>query len=225
MSRSAIEINAQISNTFFSCSFIGRSLIFRLFRVRIKIRADDVDVYRFICVLIKCGRVTSGISVFIRSDTSITRFIFVQRRKWNGDNERFVKSRCIWMAEFDHPHSYFSVVLLLFASILCYCTAQMYDPNYTTTSYHDGPANETDVDYQPGGRYNHGNGRPGCRTPPEFERRWRNNWDPKRYWLCTQSGAISHVCGTELMYSDRQQCCIHWSQWVWSPPFDPPTHG
>lgn len=71
--------------------------------------------------------------------------------------------------------------------------------------------------------YNHGNGRPGCRTSHEFTRKWRNNWDPLRYWKCTEFGAVSYVCPIETMYQDLKQCCVRWNHWVWTPPFDPPT--
>lgn len=83
--------------------------------------------------------------------------------------------------------------------------------------------NEIDENYLLNRSYDHGNGRPNCTLQSEFQRRWRNNWDPKRYWVCSRDGSISYVCGTELMYQDQRQCCVHWSTWVWTPPFNPPT--
>lgn len=77
-------------------------------------------------------------------------------------------------------------------------------------------------------RFTHGhNGRPGCRMQAEFERKWRNNNDPLRYWRCHPVSrlAVSFVCPTEFMYQDKRQCCVHWSRWIWTRPFDPPTLG
>lgn len=71
--------------------------------------------------------------------------------------------------------------------------------------------------------YTYGNGRPGCRTEVEFGHKWRNNWDPIRYWQCTADGAVSYICPDEHIYLDSRECCVHWSCWTWTPPFDPPT--
>lgn len=74
--------------------------------------------------------------------------------------------------------------------------------------------------------YTHGNGRPGCRTAIEQQApsiRWRNNWDPIRYWQCANGVAVSYICPIEYMFSYDDQCCLRWNYWVWTPPFDPPS--
>lgn len=71
--------------------------------------------------------------------------------------------------------------------------------------------------------YTHGNGRPGCQSQEEFGVKWRNNWDPIRYWVCQGNVAMSYICPVEYLFSQKNQCCIHWAFWEWTPPFDPPT--
>lgn len=74
--------------------------------------------------------------------------------------------------------------------------------------------------------FTHGNnGQPGCRLHAEFARKWRNNNDPLRYWRChpEQRQAVSFRCPTEFMYYDPRQCCVHYSRWRWTRPFDPMT--
>lgn len=71
--------------------------------------------------------------------------------------------------------------------------------------------------------YTHGNGQPGCRLTEEFGRKFRNNWDPIRYWVCQGNAAVSYVCPIEHLFADRSQGCIHYSQWMWTMPYDPPT--
>jgi hypothetical protein len=74
-----------------------------------------------------------------------------------------------------------------------------------------------------GVEYNHGNGRPACRTSEELGRKWRNNWDPQRYWVCHGNQAVSYVCPTEHLFFEKAQCCIHWFYWYHTTPRDPPT--
>lgn len=73
--------------------------------------------------------------------------------------------------------------------------------------------------------YTHGDGRPGCRLAEEFGRKYRNNWDPLRYWVCQGLAAVPFVCPPEHLYSDRSQGCVHYTQWTWTLPYDPPTLG
>lgn len=73
--------------------------------------------------------------------------------------------------------------------------------------------------------YSHTNGRPGCRLTEEFGRKWRNNFDPIRYWVCEGNTAVSYICPVEHMYFDECQGCMHWTHWFWTPPYDPLTHG
>lgn len=73
--------------------------------------------------------------------------------------------------------------------------------------------------------YTHGDGKPGCRLAEEFGRKYRNNWDPIRYWVCQGRAAVSFVCPIEHLYADRNQGCVHYTQWVWTMPYDPPTLG
>lgn len=71
--------------------------------------------------------------------------------------------------------------------------------------------------------YNHGNGQPGCQLTEEFGRKWRNNWDPIRFWLCQGHMAVSFVCPPEHLFADSMQGCVHYTQWVWTKPFNPPS--
>lgn len=73
--------------------------------------------------------------------------------------------------------------------------------------------------------YTHGNGRPACNRPEEMNRKWRNNWDPLRYWVCHGNRAVSYVCPTEYLYFDNSQCCIHWAYWYHLRPYDPPSQA
>lgn len=72
--------------------------------------------------------------------------------------------------------------------------------------------------------YTNGNGRPGCRVTEEFGYKWRNNWDPVRYWVCHGNGVVvSYACPTDHLFLENAQTCVHWKNWDWTPPSDPPT--
>jgi len=73
--------------------------------------------------------------------------------------------------------------------------------------------------------YSHTNGQPGCRTQMEFNRLWRNNWDPTRYWKCMQLNvaATQVICPMSTLFLDSAQCCVEVHLWNWTPPFDPPS--
>lgn len=111
---------ANIEHDLVAVHFIGhRSLICRLFRVRIKVMATHVNVYRFIFVLIKYGRVANRILVVdLIGHGHHVQFSSAQIRKWNGDNERFVTYPRTWtcILEFRRIKSYF---LFFFHSLFC----------------------------------------------------------------------------------------------------------
>lgn len=70
--------------------------------------------------------------------------------------------------------------------------------------------------------FSHTNGRPSCVKPHEFERVWRNNFDPTKYWRCYKIGlAVSIECQLQYLYLDSRQGCVHFTQWKWEPPYDP----
>lgn len=72
--------------------------------------------------------------------------------------------------------------------------------------------------------FSHTNGRPPCVKPYEFERVWRNNFDPTKYWRCYRIGlAVSYECQLQYLYLDSRQGCVHFTQWKWEEPYDPIT--
>lgn len=99
-------------------------------------------------------------------------------------------------------HSFVVIILLsLFASLGAIVAAQ----NHNT--HHAG--------------YTHSDGRPACVSEREMNRKWRNNWDPLRYWECDGYRAVSYVCPLEYMYFDDLQICVHWTHWHYTRPYDP----
>jgi hypothetical protein len=56
-------------------------------------------------------------------------------------------------------------------------------------------------------------------------RKWRNNWDPTRYWVCEAENvaATEVICETALGFLDAAQACVEWTSWDWTAPCDPPS--
>ncbi|XP_055376308.1 uncharacterized protein LOC129608672 [Condylostylus longicornis] len=75
--------------------------------------------------------------------------------------------------------------------------------------------------------YTHGhNGRPNCITRIELEQRnWRNNFDPTRYWICSKERvpATEAKCPDQQFFIGTKNKCVPISEWVWTPPVDPPS--
>lgn len=71
--------------------------------------------------------------------------------------------------------------------------------------------------------YNGGDGRPGCQNEFEYQRLWRNNWDPTRYWMCENGEAIPYGCAMDHFFYESRQDCVPRSEWRWTEPYDPPT--
>jgi hypothetical protein len=74
--------------------------------------------------------------------------------------------------------------------------------------------------------YDHGDGRPAC-IQAEMNRPWRNNWDPVHYWECLtlNTPAVAVRCPNEHLFLESALTCVPWSQWVWTPPCNPPSGG
>ncbi|EDW36905.1 GL25804 [Drosophila persimilis] len=62
-----------------------------------------------------------------------------------------------------------------------------------------------------------GNGKPACQSGNIGER-FRNNWDPTRYWLCAEAGEPQVVLCEQTGYDPVSKECVAWSQWSWYPP-------
>lgn len=78
-------------------------------------------------------------------------------------------------------------------------------------------------------QYDHGDGRPGCRTQGELNtREWRNNFDPTAFWICeTLNVAARHercesVHGRPMGFMTGAGC-VEWENWVWVEPVNPPS--
>ncbi|XP_001866156.2 uncharacterized protein LOC6049386 [Culex quinquefasciatus] len=68
-------------------------------------------------------------------------------------------------------------------------------------------------------------GRPACNAAEVTQGRWRNNWDPTAYWVCTTAGTAATLvrCPTEGMFDPITLNCINWFDWVWQPTCRPPS--
>lgn len=73
-----------------------------------------------------------------------------------------------------------------------------------------------------GDTYSHTNGRPDCPVSG-YDIKWRNNFDSKSYWVCQDSEAILYQCEDEHLFDYLTQTCIHYKNWEWTAPFDPPA--
>ncbi|EDW11833.1 uncharacterized protein LOC6576401 [Drosophila mojavensis] len=60
-----------------------------------------------------------------------------------------------------------------------------------------------------------GNGLPNCSGTSTT--RYRNNWDPTRYWVCEGNTPTVVKCDIGLGYDPVTSECIPWSQWQWYP--------
>ncbi|XP_034669473.1 uncharacterized protein LOC117902301 [Drosophila subobscura] len=66
-----------------------------------------------------------------------------------------------------------------------------------------------------------GNGKPDCTG--NVGKKFRNFWDPTRYWLCETAGEPSVVlCENEAQdptgYDPVTQACVDWALWQWYAP-------
>lgn len=66
----------------------------------------------------------------------------------------------------------------------------------------------------------------------EFEKPWRNNCEPTKYWVCLRgpggyNSAASVTCPLGSGFMDSKEFglfgCVPWDQYVWTEPFNPPT--
>uniref|UniRef100_A0A1A9WFB4 Chitin-binding type-2 domain-containing protein n=1 Tax=Glossina brevipalpis TaxID=37001 RepID=A0A1A9WFB4_9MUSC len=60
-------------------------------------------------------------------------------------------------------------------------------------------------------------GKPIC-SERNNDMRFRNYWDPTKYWSCNDLKAVSNSCQPSKLYDDKLQDCINWYEWVWSNP-------
>ncbi|XP_034134471.1 uncharacterized protein LOC117587688 [Drosophila guanche] len=66
-----------------------------------------------------------------------------------------------------------------------------------------------------------GNGKPDCTG--NVGKKFRNFWDPTRYWLCATAGEPTVVLceeegGLGTGYDPVTQNCVDWSVWEWYAP-------
>uniref|UniRef100_A0A0A1X2Z8 Uncharacterized protein n=1 Tax=Zeugodacus cucurbitae TaxID=28588 RepID=A0A0A1X2Z8_ZEUCU len=68
-------------------------------------------------------------------------------------------------------------------------------------------------------------GKPGCKTPGEIGRLYRNFWDPMRYWRCysLNTEALSESCPDLTGFQQSLGRCVPWRIWKWEIPVYPPS--
>ncbi|XP_065372504.1 uncharacterized protein LOC135964248 [Calliphora vicina] len=73
--------------------------------------------------------------------------------------------------------------------------------------------------------YTEHSGEPGCATSGEVKKFFRHFWDPTSYWECEEQGkpAALKRCGASELYSDKHGKCVHYREWEWTEPTEPPS--
>lgn len=74
--------------------------------------------------------------------------------------------------------------------------------------------------------YDSQDGQPGCTTDIEMcKTLWRNNWDPTKYWECTQRGTpgVLRSCPSSEQFYEPILECVSKDIWRWTPMCDPPS--
>ncbi|XP_064553821.1 uncharacterized protein Peritrophin-15b [Drosophila montana] len=61
-----------------------------------------------------------------------------------------------------------------------------------------------------------GNGQPTCSGTSST--RYRNNWDPTRYWVCEGNTATTVLCDDQTGFDPKTSTCVPWSSWQWYSP-------
>ncbi|KAJ6634189.1 hypothetical protein Bhyg_17413, partial [Pseudolycoriella hygida] len=64
-----------------------------------------------------------------------------------------------------------------------------------------------------GQTHSHGNGQPSCSDPSEFNRLWRNNWDPNSFFRCDNAGVPATLVRCQAAFIESAQRCGDWSEW------------
>lgn len=74
-------------------------------------------------------------------------------------------------------------------------------------------------------KYHEHNGEPGCKGLEEVNRMFRNFWDPTAYWVCEKQGTRASLqrCPNSQLYSEELGRCIHYAEWTWTDPKEPPS--
>uniref|UniRef100_A0A1I8NPM1 Chitin-binding type-2 domain-containing protein n=1 Tax=Stomoxys calcitrans TaxID=35570 RepID=A0A1I8NPM1_STOCA len=68
-------------------------------------------------------------------------------------------------------------------------------------------------------------GEPGCKTLEEIHKAFRHFWDPTGYWECKAQGQRAKLkrCPQSQLFSGSKGKCVHYTEWEWSEPEDPPS--
>lgn len=69
--------------------------------------------------------------------------------------------------------------------------------------------------------YDHTDGQPFCKS---IGLTYRNNWDPTKFWICTQENAngVAKSCPPETpAYQGSLRKCVQWKDYKWETPENP----
>ncbi|EDV95039.1 GH23828 [Drosophila grimshawi] len=74
-------------------------------------------------------------------------------------------------------------------------------------------------------KYYEHDGEPGCQGLDEVNRMFRNFWDPTAYWVCDKQGTKARLnrCRQSQLYSEELGRCVHYAEWSWTEPKEPPS--
>uniref|UniRef100_A0A1I8NJ13 Chitin-binding type-2 domain-containing protein n=1 Tax=Musca domestica TaxID=7370 RepID=A0A1I8NJ13_MUSDO len=73
--------------------------------------------------------------------------------------------------------------------------------------------------------YGEYSGEPGCKTLDEINKAFHHFWDPTAYWECGEQGKPAKLnrCPTSKLFSGSKRECVHYTEWEWTEPKEPPS--